>query len=65
MKKENILFLLLAAITVVCIMSIGIAVAERSIFIALLAIVGVILAMGLGFTLKKRVRENNQSESIK
>lgn len=43
-------------------MSIGIAVAERSIIIALLAVAGVILAMGLGFTLKKRIRENNQSE---
>lgn len=62
MKKENLLFLLLVAITVACIMSIGIAVAERSIIIALLAVAGVILAMGLGFTLKKRVRENNQSE---
>ncbi|MFK3937078.1 YlaF family protein [Alkalihalobacillus sp. NPDC078783] len=62
MKKENLLFLLLAAITVACIMSIGIAVAERSIIIALLAVAGVIIAMGLGFTLKKRIRENNQSE---
>ncbi|TSB45295.1 YlaF family protein [Alkalicoccobacillus porphyridii] len=63
MKKENLLFLLLAFITVMCIMSVGIAIAERSIFIGLLAVVGVILAMGLGFSLKKRIREQNQSEA--
>ncbi|MFC0470572.1 DUF5325 family protein [Halalkalibacter kiskunsagensis] len=60
MKKENVLFLLLAAITVICIMSIGVAVAERSILIALLAIAGVILATGLGFTLRKKLRESNE-----
>ncbi|WP_332693836.1 DUF5325 family protein [Halalkalibacter lacteus] len=60
MKKENVLFLLLAAITVICIMSIGVAVAERSILIAILAIAGVFVATGLGFTLRKKVRESNE-----
>lgn len=62
MKKENFLFLLLAIITVICIMSIGVAVAEKSMLIFLLAIVGIILAMGLGFTLKKKVRETVNKE---
>ncbi|MDT8859175.1 YlaF family protein [Alkalihalobacillus sp. MEB130] len=62
MKKENILFLLLSAITVICIMSIGVAVAERSILIAVLAIAGVFIATGLGFTLRKKVRESSEMQ---
>ncbi|WP_062048479.1 YlaF family protein [Bacillus sp. JCM 19034] len=62
MKKENFLFLLLAIITVVCIMSIGVAVAEKSMLIFLLAVAGIIIAMGLGFTLKKKVRESVNKE---
>ncbi|ARK31154.1 DUF5325 family protein [Halalkalibacter krulwichiae] len=60
MKKENLLFLLLAIISVICIMSIGVAIAERSILIAFLSIAGVIIATGLGFTLRKKVRESNE-----
>lgn len=60
MKKENVLFLLLAIISVICIMSIGVAVAERSLLIALLSIAGVVIATGLGFTLRKKVRESNE-----
>ncbi|TWI55830.1 DUF5325 family protein [Halalkalibacter nanhaiisediminis] len=60
MKKENVLFLALAVITVICIMSIGVAIAERSIIIALLAIAGVFIATGLGFTLRKKLRESSE-----
>ncbi|GAE33801.1 DUF5325 family protein [Halalkalibacter akibai] len=60
MKKENVLFLLLAIISVICIMSIGVAIAERSLLIAILAIAGVVIATGLGFTLRKKVRESNE-----
>ncbi|KGA98846.1 hypothetical protein AJ85_09170 [Alkalihalobacillus alcalophilus ATCC 27647 = CGMCC 1.3604] len=60
MKKENLLFLLLASVTVFCIMIIGVAIAERSVFIASLAILGIVVAMGLGFTLKKRARESSE-----
>jgi hypothetical protein len=60
MKKENVLFLLIAIISVICIMSIGVAIAERSLLIAVLSIAGVIIATGLGFTLRKKVRESNE-----
>lgn len=54
MKKENILFLLLSIITVICIMAIGVAIAEKSIFIAGIALIGIVVSMGLGFSLKKK-----------
>ncbi|WP_100373346.1 DUF5325 family protein [Bacillus sp. FJAT-45037] len=57
MKKENVLFLLLAIITVLCIMSIGVAVAERSMIIALLSLVGITIALFLGISLRKKRRE--------
>ncbi|WP_096199201.1 DUF5325 family protein [Bacillus sp. FJAT-45350] len=60
MKKENIMFLLLAVITVICIMGIGIAVAERSLLITLLSLIGIFIATGLGFNLKKKLRESNE-----
>ncbi|WP_227935674.1 DUF5325 family protein [Alkalihalobacillus deserti] len=60
MKKENVLFLLLATISVICIMSIGVAIAEKSFLIGILAIAGVIIATGLGFTLRKKLRESNE-----
>ncbi|WP_078554940.1 DUF5325 family protein [Bacillus alkalicellulosilyticus] len=57
MKKENILFLLLAIITVACIMAIAIAIAERSILIAIFAIVGIAIAGGIGSILRRKVQE--------
>ncbi|NEU29514.1 YlaF family protein [bacterium LRH843] len=60
MKKENVQFLSLAIITVICIMSIGVAIAERSPLIAVLALAGVIIATGLGFTLRKKLRESEE-----
>ncbi|MFC0558755.1 DUF5325 family protein [Halalkalibacter alkalisediminis] len=60
MKKENVLFLLIAIISVICIMSIGVAIAERSILIAVLSIAGVVIATGLGFTLRKKLRETSE-----
>ncbi|ADC48266.1 hypothetical protein BpOF4_00990 [Alkalihalophilus pseudofirmus OF4] len=60
MKKENVLFLLLAVITVICIMSIGVAVAERSIVIALLALIGIVIALFLGISLRKKVTEASE-----
>ncbi|GAE29923.1 DUF5325 family protein [Alkalihalobacillus hemicellulosilyticus] len=62
MKKENVLFLLLAVITVICIMSIGVAVAEKSMLIFILSIIGIFLAMRLGFTLKKKLNERENKE---
>ncbi|WP_017727147.1 DUF5325 family protein [Halalkalibacterium ligniniphilum] len=60
MKKENVMFLLLAIITVVCIMAIGVAIAERSLLIAFLAFAGVFIACGIGFTLRKKLRESGE-----
>ncbi|GAF14646.1 hypothetical protein JCM19045_3969 [Bacillus sp. JCM 19045] len=54
MNKENVVFLTLSIITVLCIMGIGVAVAERSIIIATVSIVGIVLSMGLGFSLRKK-----------
>ena len=60
MKKENILFLTLAIITVVCIMAIGVAIAERSLIIAALALIGITIACGIGFSLRKKLRESEE-----
>ncbi|ERN53095.1 DUF5325 family protein [Alkalihalophilus marmarensis] len=64
MKKENVLFLLLAVITVICIMSIGVAVAERSIVIALLALIGIVIALFLGISLRKKVNEASELKKL-
>ncbi|MFV8826995.1 DUF5325 family protein [Alkalihalobacterium sp. APHAB7] len=57
MKKENILFLTLAIVTVIGIMAIGVAIAERSILIGLLSLLGITAACGMGFSLRKKLRE--------
>ncbi|AIC94962.1 MULTISPECIES: DUF5325 family protein [Shouchella] len=54
MNKENVIFLTLSIITVLCIMGIGVAVAERSLLIAVVSIVGIVVSMGLGFGLRKK-----------
>ncbi len=61
MRKENVMFLLLAIITVLCIMSIGIAVAERSLLIAFLALGGAVIATWLGFILRKKVQKSTEA----
>lgn len=58
MKKENVLFLSLALVTVICIMAIGVAIAERSIFIAFLSLVGITATCGVAFSYKKKLRES-------
>ena len=59
MKKKDVLFLLLAVITVIFIGAIGIAIAYRSVLFAALSIVGATISMGTGFYFKKRFRELN------
>ena len=59
MKKENILFLTLAIITVIGIMGIGIAIAERSILIVTISLLGIFIAMRIGFSLRKKLRESD------
>ncbi len=50
--------LALAILATVCIMGIGIAVAEASIIGIFASIIGLIVTMGLGFKTKKKMREN-------
>lgn len=51
-------FLALAIVATLCIMGIGIAVAEESIIGILTAIITLIIVMGFGFKTKKKMREN-------
>lgn len=50
--------LALAIIGTLCMMGIGIAVAEESIIGILAAIIALIVVMGIGFKTKKKMREN-------
>ncbi|MFT4416065.1 YlaF family protein [Fredinandcohnia humi] len=60
MKNLNVLMLLFAIATTFCIMLIGIAIAERSMLGIILSIIAVIIVTGLGFTTKKKMRENGR-----
>ena len=60
MKKENLLFLILAIFTVFGIMAIGVAIAERSLMIGLLSLVVITFACGIGFSLRKKLREQEE-----
>jgi uncharacterized protein involved in exopolysaccharide biosynthesis len=42
-------------------MAIGVAVAERSLVIAIVAILGIFLSMGLGFSRRKKNESNHNS----
>lgn len=58
MKKENIIFLFLSIFTVACISLIGIAISMASVGLAIGGIIGSIVAMGIGFSYKKKLRES-------
>ncbi|WP_449539871.1 YlaF family protein [Ferdinandcohnia sp. Marseille-Q9671] len=60
MKNVNIPMLLIAIATAVCIMLIGVAIAEKSLLGIILSIIAVIIFTGLGFTTKKKMRENGR-----
>ncbi|HHW38239.1 MAG TPA: YlaF family protein [Bacillales bacterium] len=57
MKNINFLFLGLAIATVIAMMLIGVAIAERSILGIILSITATVLITGLGFSLKKKMRK--------
>ncbi|WP_078547382.1 YlaF family protein [Litchfieldia alkalitelluris] len=59
MKSINITMLIFSLLTVICMMSIGIAIAERSILGTILSILAVIIVMGFGFVTKKKMREKS------
>ncbi|MFC0189043.1 DUF5325 family protein [Fictibacillus aquaticus] len=58
--KYNFMFFLLAFFTALSIGGIGVAVSEKSILIAAVSIILVIILMGAGFSLRKKLREQNQ-----
>jgi arginine exporter protein ArgO len=60
MKQVKWTLLVYAVLAAVCIMGIGIAIAEKSLIGAIGCIIGIIVVMGLGFTTKKRMRENGE-----
>ncbi|WP_010282802.1 YlaF family protein [Bacillus timonensis] len=60
MKNVNIPMLLFAIATAVCIMLIGVSIAEKSVLGIILSIIAVIIVTGLGFTTKKKMRENGR-----
>ena len=57
MKNINFLFLGLAVATVIAMMLIGVAIAERSVLGIILSIVASVLLTGLSFSLKKKMRK--------
>lgn len=60
MKQVKWTFLVYAVLATVCIMGIGIAIAEKSLIGAIVCVIGIIAVMGLGFKTKKRMRENGE-----
>jgi hypothetical protein len=60
MKQIKWGFLLLAILATVSTMGIGVAISEKNILGAFVAVVLLISCMGYGFTLKKKMRENGE-----
>ncbi|GGE40986.1 hypothetical protein GCM10011391_19640 [Pullulanibacillus camelliae] len=55
----NALFFLLAVLTVASLVAIGYGIAIASPLATILSIIGVFVFMGLGFTLKRKLRASN------
>ncbi|EDL64699.1 YlaF family protein [Bacillus sp. SG-1] len=60
MKNIKWIFVLYAVLSAVCIMGIGIAISEKSLFLAILAVAAWISVMGYGFKTKKKFREEGK-----
>lgn len=60
MKSTNFIMLGFAFATVICFILVGIAVGERSIVGIILSLIGVVIIMGMGFTTKKKLREQGK-----
>lgn len=58
MKKIKSLFLLFAFIATACLLGIGISIAERSMIGIITCILLLTLIMGIGFKIKKNMRDN-------
>lgn len=59
-KKINAVFLGFAIATVICLMLIGVAIAERSLIGLVFAVISTIFVMGFGFVIKKKWRESGK-----
>lgn len=60
MNKKNVIFLLIAVTGVFFFGLVGVSVAERSIVGVILSLLASIMVIGLGFTLKKKWRGQNE-----
>ncbi|MGF2615497.1 hypothetical protein FZC84_14640 [Rossellomorea vietnamensis] len=60
MKNIKWIFVMYAVLAAACIMAIGIAVSEKSLFLAALAVAAWIVVMGFGFKTKKKYREEGK-----
>ncbi|MBO8176369.1 MAG: YlaF family protein [Bacillus sp. (in: Bacteria)] len=60
MKDIKWIFVLYAILAACSIMGIGIAIGERSILIAVISLLSLILIMGHGFKTKKKMREEGK-----
>jgi hypothetical protein len=56
----NFVFFLIAFLTALSIGGLGVAISEKSILIAAVSIILVIVLMGAGFSLRKKAREQSQ-----
>jgi hypothetical protein len=60
MKKIKWIFVLFAFLATISIMGFGIAISAKSLIIAVLSLIILIVVMGLGFTTKKKYREEGK-----
>jgi arginine exporter protein ArgO len=61
MNMQSIIFLTISILVTFCIALIGVALGEQSLLLAIIAILGTIILMGIGFTLKRKFRNSNNS----
>lgn len=60
MNKIKWVFVVYAVLAAACIMGIGVAIGEKSIFGVVGCIIAVIVVMGMGFKTKAKLRANGQ-----
>jgi Family of unknown function (DUF5325) len=60
MKNIKWIFVLFAVLAALSIMGFGIAISAKSLVIAILSLIILIVVMGLGFTTKKKYREEGK-----
>ncbi|WP_349410358.1 YlaF family protein [Pseudalkalibacillus sp. SCS-8] len=63
MNKQSVIFILISLSVTFCIALIGVAIGEKSLPLAIIAITATFILMGVGFTLKKRFREQDHNNS--